>query len=206
MTGDSTASISPKDNTYKPTETRAEQQEIINPLKRCQQDSELRQTDPGMLGETDRFNQRRCHQAEDATMPWLTGQDVHDGVARNKYIDFKTTPGPEPNDYHGRGRTPEREEWRGSSGGIPYGSRGSSASSARSMIDERMEWAHQDRMRSASRDDSIPPSPFHGNSPFYAEIARNSSLASQHGHFYKCDCCPMTFRTLVELRYVHNFA
>jgi hypothetical protein len=42
------------------------------------------------------------------------------------------------------------------------------------MIDERLEWAHQDRMRSDSRDGSPPRSPFHEYSPFYAEFARHT--------------------------------
>lgn len=51
----------------------------------------------------------------------------------------------------------------------PAGSRASSTHSVRSMIDERMEWAHQDRVRSASRGPPPPESPFRENSIFYAE-------------------------------------
>lgn len=81
-------------------------------------------------------------------------------------------------DEPSRGRTPQRTEHTHHSPGTRPVSRAGSASSARSMIDERLEWAHQDRMRSASRDRSAPPSPFHENSPFYAEFARHTGHAS----------------------------
>jgi hypothetical protein len=116
-----------------------------------------------------------------------------------------------PDDIRGRGRTPEREERWGSSGSMLTGSRASSASSVRSMIDERLEWAHQHRMRSASRDNSIPPSPFRENSPFYAEFGRSSNLAPEPRLAYECECCPKDtkrFATESEPRYasalMHN--
>jgi hypothetical protein len=77
-----------------------------------------------------------------------------------------------------RGRTPERVDHTRYSP-RPHGvSRANSTSSVRSMIEERLEWAHQDRMRSASRDRSVPPSPFHEDSPFYAEFAGDSGHVS----------------------------
>lgn len=60
-----------------------------------------------------------------------------------------------------RGRTPER---------VPHSSsysRNSSASSARSMTDERMEWANEERSRSASRPPPDPASPFTEASPYH---------------------------------------
>lgn len=81
-------------------------------------------------------------------------------------------------DEYSRGRTPHRVEHTIYSPQIRPASRAGSASSARSMIEERLEWAHQDRMRSASRDRSAPPSPFHEHSPFHAEHARYTGVAS----------------------------
>jgi hypothetical protein len=75
---------------------------------------------------------------------------------------------------HGRGRTSQRAEHAHSSSRPLAGSRASSASSVRSMIDERLEWAQQHRVRSASRDRPLPPSPFQEHSPFFAEYARDS--------------------------------
>ena len=46
-------------------------------------------------------------------------------------------------------------------------SRNSSASSARSMIDERMGWANEERSRSASRPAPEPASPFRESSPYH---------------------------------------
>jgi uncharacterized Zn-finger protein len=74
---------------------------------------------------------------------------------------------------YGRGRTSQRDGHAHSSSQPLAGSRASSTSSVRSMIDERLEWAHQDRVRSASRDRLLPPSPFQEYSPFFAEYARN---------------------------------
>lgn len=82
-------------------------------------------------------------------------------------------------DEPSRGRTPQRVEHTRYSPGTRPVSRAGSASSARSLIDERLEWAHQDRMRSASRDRSAPPSPFHENSPFYAEFAAHAGYVSR---------------------------
>jgi hypothetical protein len=149
-------------------------------------------------------------------------QESHPG-----YVDTELGLGSEPDDTHSRGRTPEREERRGSTDSTRYGSptssssarssladgtrrgsRASSSCSARFMIDERMEWAHQDRTRSASRDNSFPPSPFHESSPFYADFSRTSSLAPQPRSAYECECCPMTpkaFATEDELRYFSKF-
>jgi hypothetical protein len=78
----------------------------------------------------------------------------------------------------GRGRTPERVDHTRYSPRPHAVSRANSTSSVRSMIDERLEWAHQDRMRSASRDRSVPRSPFHEDSPFCAEFARDSGHVS----------------------------
>lgn len=75
---------------------------------------------------------------------------------------------------HSRGRTLQRIAHTHHSPRTHPVSRASSASSARSMIDERLEWAHHDRMRSASRDRSMPPSPFHEHSPFYAEFSKST--------------------------------
>lgn len=82
-------------------------------------------------------------------------------------------------DEHSRGRTPQKVEHTHHSPGTRPVSRAGSASSARSMIDERLEWAHQDRMRSASRDRSVPRSPFHENSPFYAEFVAYAGHVSR---------------------------
>lgn len=79
-----------------------------------------------------------------------------------------------------RGRTPQRVEHTHYSPRSRPVSRADSTSSARSMIDERLEWAHQDRIRSASRDRSAPLSPFHEHSPFYAEFARDSGYSLPH--------------------------
>jgi len=46
-------------------------------------------------------------------------------------------------------------------------SRNSSASSARSMIDERMGWANEERSRSARRPAPEPASPFRESSPYH---------------------------------------
>ena len=90
-----------------------------------------------------------------------------------------------------RGRTPERlEQTRYSPLPQPV-RRANSVSSVRSMIDERLEWAHQDRMRSASREGSVPRSPFHEHSPFYAEFARDANRTPYLHGMYICDCCPI---------------
>jgi hypothetical protein len=71
------------------------------------------------------------------------------------------------------------------------------------MIDERLEWAHQDRVRTASRNNSIPASPFHENSPFYAEFGRSLSLATEPRLVCESECCPKEpkeFDTESELR------
>lgn len=62
---------------------------------------------------------------------------------------------------HLRGRTPER---------VPRtrtDSRKSSVSSTRSMIDQRMEWANEERSRSLSRPVPEPASPFRESSPYH---------------------------------------
>lgn len=71
------------------------------------------------------------------------------------------------------------------------------------MIDERLEWAHQDRMRSASRDRSTPPSPFNETSPFHAEFARDAGTLLRAIGKHKCKCCPTPkwFDTEDDLRY-----
>ena len=91
--------------------------------------------------------------------------------ARTTNFDWSMI-GIEPFPMYGRGRTPERVEHSRYSPRSGPSSRANSTSSVRSMIDERLEWAHQDRMRSVSRDRSVPASPFHENSPFYAEFAK----------------------------------
>jgi hypothetical protein len=126
--------------------------------------------------------------------------------------NYESTPDTADDEYdftsietHDRGRTPERDEWPGKSIRTRCGSRTSSTSSARSMINERMEWAHQDRMRSASRDNSFPPSPFLESSPFYSDFDKSLSLATQPRVIHKCECCPKKpkmFDTEDELRYV----
>jgi hypothetical protein len=60
-----------------------------------------------------------------------------------------------------RGRTRERAPQYSTH------SRNSSASSARSMIDERLEWANEERFRSASRGAPEPASPFREASPYH---------------------------------------
>jgi hypothetical protein len=70
--------------------------------------------------------------------------------------DFATTP---------RGRATQRPEVTNSSS---Y-SRNSSASSARSMIDERMEWANEERSRSFSRPALELVSPFRESSPYHPD-------------------------------------
>ena len=117
-------------------------------------------------------------------------QDVNDSIQTWKAsirppTDSSTTrdfrmPGSEPPEnnhdleffMYGRGRTLQRIAHTHYSLRTRPARRAGSASSARSMIDERLEWAHQDRVRSASRDRSAPPSPFHEHSPFYAEFGR----------------------------------
>lgn len=76
-----------------------------------------------------------------------------------------------------RGRTPIREFDAQSGYLSPSSSRASSSSSARTVIDERMEWAHEERMRSASREPPPAQSPFYESSPFYAEYMENSVSA-----------------------------
>lgn len=103
-----------------------------------------------------------------------------------------------------RGRTPERVEHGVSFDQRRSSSRVSSASSARSMIDERLEWAHQDRMRSASREQSVPASPFQKCSPFYAEHATQHDDVPLQSKKYPCHCCPKKpkeFETEEDLRY-----
>lgn len=71
-----------------------------------------------------------------------------------------------------RGRTPER---------VPHSSsfsRNSSASSARSMIDERMEWANEERSRSASRPPPEPASPFTDASFYRSSPSWSDFIAS----------------------------
>lgn len=102
------------------------------------------------------------------------------------------------------GRTPERTESKPRGYRSPASSRASSSSSARTMIDERLEWAHQDRMRSASRGKPSQQSPFHEHSPFYAEFANGTALVSSRCNTYVCTCCPgkpQRFSTEDSLRY-----
>jgi hypothetical protein len=105
----------------------------------------------------------------------------------------------------GRGRTSRREEHvQSPSRAIPL-SRASSTSSVRSMIDERLEWAHQDRVRSASRGSAVPQSPFNEHSPYHADYARELKLARQDHGVYDCDCCPKDTEGLndgEDLKYV----
>jgi len=62
---------------------------------------------------------------------------------------------------HRRGRTPER-----GLNSSTY-SRDSSASSTSTLINERMEWANEERSRSASRPAPEPASPFTESSPYH---------------------------------------
>jgi hypothetical protein len=122
----------------------------------------------------------------------------------------------ELNSVQVRGRTPERSPERSpsrsseSSDCFPYGrrspgrSRATSSSSVRSMIDERLEWAHQDRMRSVSRSSPIQQSPFHEHSLYYAEYAEGKGLTPASRSRYVCECCPESphvFNTEGKLRY-----
>lgn len=102
-----------------------------------------------------------------------------------------------------RGRTLERSEHNPSFNQKVPQSRESSASSARSMIDERLEWAHQDRVRSASRDRPAYKSPFREHSPFREEHAQDSREAWLARGTYTCKCCiePEKFDTLDDLEY-----
>ena len=106
-----------------------------------------------------------------------------------------------------RGRKPERvEQTRCSPLSQPV-SRANSVSSVRSMIDERLEWAHQDRLRSASRDRSVPRSPFHEHSSFYAEFAKDARRTPQLPDVYVCGCCPKKpkkFHYEDDLRYANS--
>jgi hypothetical protein len=105
-------------------------------------------------------------------------------------------------DFQARGRTPEREVCSPRAG-----SRASSSSSVRSMIDERLEWAHQDRIRSASRRGSVQKSPSPEHSPFYAEYSGAWNVPEPPSSIgrYICECCPempRRFHTLYDPRYV----
>jgi hypothetical protein len=104
-----------------------------------------------------------------------------------------------------RGRSRERVDRTLHHRQAPFASRASSASSVRSMIDERLEWAQQDRMRSASRNQSPPESPFHQHSPFYADFAKVSGPKYLPYSVYTCECCPadpQSFNTRESLEYV----
>lgn len=103
-----------------------------------------------------------------------------------------------------RGRTPERIDHSPYDRRSPDSSRASSSSSVRTMIDERLEWAHQDRMRSVSRSRPVQPSPFNERSPFYAEHAKFERRSPLRDSTFLCKCCPeeqKEFDTEVELRY-----
>jgi hypothetical protein len=103
-----------------------------------------------------------------------------------------------------RGRTPERIDRSPSNRSSPNSSRASSSSSVRTMIDERLEWAHQDRMRSVSRSRPVQQSPFNERSPFYAEYARDRRQPPLRHSTFLCKCCaedPKEFNTAVELEY-----
>jgi hypothetical protein len=103
-----------------------------------------------------------------------------------------------------RGRTPERAERSPYSQSSPDSSRASSSSSVRTMIDERLEWAHQDRVRAVGRNNPVQQSPFHRHSPFYSEFANEKSLAPVSHGMFVCECCPKKpkkFDTEDDLRY-----
>lgn len=105
-----------------------------------------------------------------------------------------------------RGRTPERTEYTSSIAESGPGSRASSAGSAfsRSMIDERMERAHQDRVRFPSRDKLEPRAPFQEHSPYYEEYARDADDRMRSRSIHICECCPddpQKFDTLPALEY-----
>lgn len=103
-----------------------------------------------------------------------------------------------------RGRTPERIDRSPSNRSSPNSSRASSSSSVRTMIDERLEWAHRDRLRSVSRGRPVQQSPFNERSPFYAEYARDKRRPPIRHSTFLCECCPeepKEFDTEVELEY-----
>ena len=106
-----------------------------------------------------------------------------------------------------RGRTSERPGYSPYDRRSPASSRASSSSSIRTMIDERLEWAHQDRMRSFGQDDPIKQSPFHEYSPFYTGLANGKALESATCGLLLCDCCPKkpkSFETEDNLRCVNH--
>jgi hypothetical protein len=97
-----------------------------------------------------------------------------------------------------RGRTPDRVEYAHCPSGSSAGSRASSASSVRSIIDQCLGWAQGERLRSGSRE-SVSRSLFHEHSPFYGELSR----AQPRGGVHKCECCPKkrkSFDTEDDLR------
>jgi hypothetical protein len=109
------------------------------------------------------------------------------------WSDVVITRGVEPEDKvktHGadapgpsRGRTLER---------VPQNStcsRNSSASSARSMIDERIKWANAERSRSFSRPAPEPASPFRESSPYHPDRQK-----SKNGVWDKAQGLPSTKR------------
>lgn len=131
-----------------------------------------------LLGRLDDLKKRE-EDVNDSIQTWKAsmGPPTDSSITR----DFRM-PGSEPpeNNHdlglsgYSRGRTLQRTAHTIYSPQTRPVSRAGSASSARSMIDERLEWAHQDRVRSASRDRSVSPSPFHEHSPFYAEFSKNT--------------------------------
>lgn len=100
-----------------------------------------------------------------------------------------------------RGRTLEK---------IPHSStysRNSSASSARSMIDERMGWANEERSRSASRPAPEPASPFTEASPYHphrgtSQLPAWDAYAWVMGSYtcYEPDCTAGPFQTQYLLK------
>lgn len=92
-----------------------------------------------------------------------------------------------------RGRTPERADHSPCNSRCCRSlgsSRASSSSSVRTMIDERLEWAHQDRMRSASQARPVQQSPFNEYSPFYAEYGKDKGRVPLRRFTFVCECCP----------------
>ena len=148
--------------------TQDEHGNLQNPLNLSQIDM--------LLGRVDDLTKRE-EDFNDSIQTWKAsiGPPTDSTTTR----DFRM-PGSEPpeNNHdielsgYSRGRTLQRIAHTNYSPQTRPVSRAGSASSARSMIDERLEWAHQDRLRSASRDRSAPPSPFHEHSPFYTEFSR----------------------------------
>lgn len=122
--------------------------------------------------------------------PWSSGwrQDEPEALRNNLLPDF----GPV------RGRTLQRAEPSTYTHRPSPGSRASSVSSARSMLDDCLERAHNDRLQSQSRERSAPPSPFQEHSPFYEEYARTAGLS------YQSSNNPILFKDSANIAPINN--